>query len=69
MCCAYDVTTEPVNQPANDFNALPVDWASDPVLLAGLRVDDDDEHDDPVLRWPDGRGWIRSARTIPMTRR
>src|SRR6202042_2866779 len=31
------------------------DWASDPGLLAGLRVDDDDEHDDPVLRWPDGR--------------
>ncbi|MGH3198892.1 MAG: polyphosphate kinase 2 [Streptosporangiaceae bacterium] len=45
------MTTEPVN----DFNALPVDWASDPVLLAGLRVDDDDEHDDPVLLWPDGR--------------
>jgi len=39
----------------NPFNALPVDWASDPELLAGLRVDDDDEHDDPVLRWPDGR--------------
>ena len=51
MCCAYDVTTEPVN----DFNALPVDWASNPDLLAGLRVDDDDEHDDPVLLWPDGR--------------
>ena len=48
MCCAYDVTTEP----ANDFNALPVDWASNPVLLAGLRVDDDDEHDDPVLLGP-----------------
>jgi polyphosphate kinase 2 len=39
----------------NPFNALPVDWASDPELLAGLRVDDDDEHDVPVLRWPDGR--------------
>jgi len=39
----------------NPFNALPADWASDPELLAGLRVDDDDEHDDPVLRWPDGR--------------
>ena len=25
------------------------------MLVAGLRVDDDDEHDDPVLRWPDGR--------------
>src|ERR1700688_100414 len=51
MCCADHVTIEP----ANDFNALPLDWASDPVLLAGLTVDDDDEHDDPVLRWPDGR--------------
>ncbi|HEY6294393.1 MAG TPA: hypothetical protein VIX15_01930, partial [Streptosporangiaceae bacterium] len=40
---------------ANEFNALPADWASDPVLVAGLVVDDDDEHDDPVLRWPDGR--------------
>ena len=39
----------------SDFNALPEDWASDPVLIAGLTVDDDDEHDDPVLRWPDGR--------------
>jgi polyphosphate kinase 2 len=37
------------------FNALPEDWASDPGLISGLRVDDDDEHDDPVLRWPDGR--------------
>jgi hypothetical protein len=37
------------------FDALPADWASDPVLIARLRVDDDDEHDDPVLRWPDGR--------------
>jgi polyphosphate kinase 2 len=40
---------------ASDFNALPEDWASDPGLIAGLTVDDDDEHDDPVLRWPDGR--------------
>jgi polyphosphate kinase 2 len=40
---------------AENFNALPVDWASDHNLLAGLTVDDDDEHDDPVLRWPDGR--------------
>jgi polyphosphate kinase 2 len=32
-----------------------VDWASNPDLLAGLTVEDDDEHDDPVLRWPDGR--------------
>ena len=46
MCCAWRVT---------EFNALPEDWASDPVLIAGLTVDDDDEHDDPVLRWPDGR--------------
>jgi polyphosphate kinase 2 len=41
--------------PADNFNALPVDWASNRDLLAGLTVDDDDEHDDPVLRWPDGR--------------
>jgi polyphosphate kinase 2 len=40
---------------SHDFNALPLDWASDRDLLAGLAVDDDDEHDDPVLRWPDGR--------------
>ncbi len=40
---------------SHDFNALPLDWASDRDLLAGLTVDDDDEHDDPVLRWPDGR--------------
>ena len=51
MCCADDVTTESFDE----FNALPVDWESDPVLLAGLTVDDDDEHDDPVLRYPDGR--------------
>jgi polyphosphate kinase 2 len=38
-----------------DFNALPADWATDRVLLSGLTVDDDDEHDDPVLRYPDGR--------------
>jgi polyphosphate kinase 2 len=43
------------SQSASEFNALPEDWASDPVLMAGLSVDDDDEHDDPVLRWPDGR--------------
>ena len=43
------------SESASDFNALPADWASDPALLAGLTVDDDDEHDDPVLRWPDGR--------------
>jgi polyphosphate kinase len=42
-------------QPASEFNALPEDWASDPTFVAGLTVDDDDEHDDPVLRWPDGR--------------
>ena len=40
---------------ACEFNALPEDWASDPVLIRELTVDDDDEHDDPVLRWPDGR--------------
>jgi polyphosphate kinase 2 len=37
------------------FNALPENWATDPVLIAGLTVEDEDEHDDPVLRWPDGR--------------
>jgi polyphosphate kinase len=47
MCCASGVTSETTN----DFNALPADWASDPVLIAGLTVEDDDEHDDPVLRW------------------
>ncbi len=51
MWCANGVTTESFD----DFNALPLDWESDPVLVAGLRVDDDDEHDDPVLRYPDGR--------------
>jgi polyphosphate kinase 2 len=40
---------------AEKFAGFPADWASNPDLLAGLRVDDDDEHDDPVLRWPDGR--------------
>jgi polyphosphate kinase 2 len=41
---------------AENFNALPENWATDHNLLAGLTVDnDDDEHDDPILRWPDGR--------------
>ena len=51
MCCAGGVT----GRIAAGFNALPEDWAADPVLIAGLTVDDEDEHDDPVLRWPDGR--------------
>jgi polyphosphate kinase len=51
MCCASGVTTAP----ADPFNALPVNWASDRELLAGLRVEDDDEHDDPVLLYADGR--------------
>src|ERR1700734_4000454 len=51
MCCASDMSSESTSE----FNALPADWASDPELLAGLTVEDDDEHDDPVLRWPDGR--------------
>ena len=51
MCSARGVSSEPADQ----FNALPLNWASDPDLLAGLRVDDDDEHDDPVLRYADGR--------------
>jgi polyphosphate kinase 2 (PPK2 family) len=51
MCCAIGVTSEQ----AHDMNELPENWANDPDLLAGLTVDDEDEHDDPVLRWPDGR--------------
>jgi len=51
MCCASGVTTAA----ADPFNALPVNWASDRELLAGLRVEDDDEHDDPVLVYADGR--------------
>ena len=51
MCCACPVTSAL----DNPFNALPLNWASDAELLAGLRVDDDDEHDDPVLRYADGR--------------
>jgi polyphosphate kinase 2 len=47
MCCPYRVTSES----AQAFNALPEDWASDPTLIAGLTVDDEDEHDDPVLLW------------------
>ena len=51
MCCASTVNSAP----ANEFNAIPLNWASDRDLLAGLTVDDDDEHDDPVLRYADGR--------------
>jgi polyphosphate kinase len=51
MCCASAMSSESTSE----FNALPADWASDPELLAGLTVEDDDEHDDPVLLWPDGR--------------
>ena len=47
MCSACPVTSTL----DNPFNALPENWASDPELLAGLSVEDDDEHDDPVLRW------------------
>ena len=50
MCCASKVSSTP-----DDFNAIPAHWASDSDLLAGLTVDDDDEHDDPVLRYADGR--------------
>ena len=35
MCCACPVTSAL----DNPFNALPENWASDPELLAGLRVD------------------------------
>ena len=51
MCCARGVTSET----ADLFNALPLDWATNRELLASLTVDDDDEHDDPVLRYADGR--------------
>ena len=51
MCSASAVSTASVNE----FNAIPLDWTSDRELLAGLWVDDDDEHDDPVLRYSDGR--------------
>jgi polyphosphate kinase 2 len=51
MCSAWNVTS----RLTPEFNALPEDWASDPALVEGLTVVDDDEHDDPVLRWPDGR--------------
>ena len=50
MCCAREVSTA-----SDDFNAIPANWASDHDLLAGLTVEDDDEHDDPVLRYADGR--------------
>src|SRR5581483_11935509 len=43
MCCACPVTSAL----DNPFNALPVDWASDPELLAGLRVDDTWREDYP----------------------
>ena len=39
------------SESAPAFHALPEDWASDPTLIAGLTVDDEDEHDDPVLLW------------------
>ncbi len=50
MCCASGVSSA-----LDDFNAIPANWASDHDLLAGLTVEDDDEHDDPVLRYADGR--------------
>ena len=65
MCCASAVTTES----ANEFNALPPNWASDPDLLAGLTVDDDDEHDDPVLRYADGRTVDTWREDYPYTER
>jgi polyphosphate kinase len=45
MCCIWSV-----------FNALPSPGSEDPAdlaILAGLRVEDNDD-DDPVLLWPDG---------------
>ena len=54
---------------SHDFNALPLDWASDRDLLASLTVDDDDEHDNPVLRWPDGRIVDTWREDYPLPRR
>ena len=51
LCCArrHDQRTRPRLQCAARR------LGSHPALVAGPSVDDDDGHDDPVLRWPDGR--------------
>src|SRR5260370_1151788 len=65
MCCASDVT----NETADLYNALPLNSASDRELLAGLTVDDDDEHDDPVLRDAAGKGGTSRRFTEHLTPR
>src|SRR5579864_7069922 len=58
MCCASDMA----NETADLYNALPLNWASDRELLAGLTVDEDDEHDDPELRYADGSTVVALAK-------
>ena len=51
------MTSDTVPEPLAPANDLPHPGSSDPddlALLAGLRVEDNDD-DDPVLIWPDGR--------------
>jgi polyphosphate kinase len=51
MCCIGVVTSESTRR------ILPSPWSKDPedlTLLAGLTVEED-EDDDPILLWPDGR--------------
>jgi polyphosphate kinase len=50
MCCISGVTSE-------SFTMLPSPWSKDPAdlaVIAGLTVEDN-EDDDPILLWPDGR--------------
>jgi polyphosphate kinase 2 len=35
--------------PIQNFNEIPLDWETNPDVRARLTVDDEDEHDDPVL--------------------
>ncbi len=35
--------------PIQSFNEIPLDWETNPEVRARLTVDDEDEHDDPVL--------------------
>ena len=35
--------------PIRNFNEIPLDWETNPEVRARLTVDDEDEHDDPVL--------------------
>ena len=45
MCSACPVTSAPIQS----FNEIPLDWETNPEVRARLTVDDEDEHDDPVL--------------------